>query len=674
MANYSTLKATIAQYIKENHANDISGNLLQQQLLAMVNSLGVGYQYIGIAVLTPTPTDPGTPDQNVFYIAAQPGTYTNFDGIVLADGEIAILKYNGTWSKDSTGAASVEMVNQLGQDIVRTQPFIVLDAPQNNVLEEDLANKKVYFKTSGIVVYMLGQGYNKSWANIKSQINDASRFVESPSGKSDCIRIDNNEALVFNYASNSYSIVNKASAIGLGNVVILVNDDGMNNSETTIYGKITFIKDIKRIFTHPDNDAEWKLEEDHSAKKIYLKLSNSFRVQGYLTQSYSWPAIKTSIGDDSRFVNAPSGDDNYLWLGQGEMFVYRYIGRTFHIINAQNYNAFQEINLATNYNGCLRHGEILKSVIRKNTERITFLERNEITQTIADKIKAVAISSAYDYQNCFKFGMITDVHGNAPAFNVAIELSKWGQSNAILVGGDLNLLANEYDITATKEYFEDVARKLKDVSCDVFTMRGNHDGLLEENEAVGDETYTNLMYNSAVVKPFMSISENGYFYKDFPDYKIRFICLNSAENIFIDDEGAKGRRGFSPEQVAWFEGALDGTPDGYTVITASHHMICKAQPAGASSPFHNVPANYQDILDAIVYFKTYKTQCVHAFHVHGHVHQDFIYTYDGIQFVSTASCGWPGYKMDNYCIDTVNRKVGIMDLTYYTRNDREFTY
>lgn len=69
-----------------------------------------GYKYVGIA--TPA-TNPGTPDQNVFYLASTAGTYANFGGLVLADGEIAILKYNGAWSKDSTGAASLEFVNEL---------------------------------------------------------------------------------------------------------------------------------------------------------------------------------------------------------------------------------------------------------------------------------------------------------------------------------------------------------------------------------------------------------------------------------------------------------------------------------------------------------------------------------------------------------------------------------
>lgn len=66
-----------------------------------------GYQFMGKAVLTPTPTDPGVPTQKVFYQATEPGTYTNFGGIVVADGEVVNLKWDGTaWNKEVTGAVS----------------------------------------------------------------------------------------------------------------------------------------------------------------------------------------------------------------------------------------------------------------------------------------------------------------------------------------------------------------------------------------------------------------------------------------------------------------------------------------------------------------------------------------------------------------------------------------
>ena len=80
----------------------------------MVDSLGAGFKYKGVA--TPT-TAPGTPDENVFYIASTAGTYTNFGSLVVAEGEVAILKYNGSWAKEVTGAATAAQVTQLGQEL-----------------------------------------------------------------------------------------------------------------------------------------------------------------------------------------------------------------------------------------------------------------------------------------------------------------------------------------------------------------------------------------------------------------------------------------------------------------------------------------------------------------------------------------------------------------------------
>lgn len=96
MANYETLKSAIQQVVKTNDNNEITGALLQQSLLTMINSLGFGYQFAGVA--TPT-TNPGNPDTKVFYLTGAPGTYTNFSSIVVNDGELGILKYDGIWTK-----------------------------------------------------------------------------------------------------------------------------------------------------------------------------------------------------------------------------------------------------------------------------------------------------------------------------------------------------------------------------------------------------------------------------------------------------------------------------------------------------------------------------------------------------------------------------------------------
>lgn len=198
MANYATLKAAIQDVVKTNGNNEITGALLQQSLLAIIDAIGLGYQFIGIATPATTPgtpdqrvfyigsagtypnfgpavipsgnmgvfyydtewhvgsvafpigdgsiteeklssgllqklftdgfkyagiatptTNPGTPTQNVFYLATTPGTYTNFgNNIVVNDGEAAIIKYNSSiWTVDVLGVATTSTVSQMQQDI-----------------------------------------------------------------------------------------------------------------------------------------------------------------------------------------------------------------------------------------------------------------------------------------------------------------------------------------------------------------------------------------------------------------------------------------------------------------------------------------------------------------------------------------------------------------------------
>lgn len=97
MANYATLKSAIQNVVKTNGNNEITGALLQQSLLAMVDSLGANYQFVGVAQPS---TNPGTPDQNVFYIAGS-GTYVNFGNTTVPVGQLGFFKYNGSWTYET---------------------------------------------------------------------------------------------------------------------------------------------------------------------------------------------------------------------------------------------------------------------------------------------------------------------------------------------------------------------------------------------------------------------------------------------------------------------------------------------------------------------------------------------------------------------------------------------
>ena len=104
MANWSILKNAIASVIKTNGNQEITGQILQNTLNSIVNAVGENATFAGVA--TPS-TNPGTPDGPVFYIASEPGTYANFGGISVADGEAVILQWdNGAWTKKTTGLAT----------------------------------------------------------------------------------------------------------------------------------------------------------------------------------------------------------------------------------------------------------------------------------------------------------------------------------------------------------------------------------------------------------------------------------------------------------------------------------------------------------------------------------------------------------------------------------------
>ena len=149
MSDFSALIASVQSYIRQNGNNEITGDILQEVLVGIINTLGTtainaletglsteqttranadtalggridtaegnisslsgivttlqtrldeGYIYKGVA--TPT-TNPSTPTGKVFYVATQEGTYTNFGGLTVSQG-INIIKYNGaTWSVDT---------------------------------------------------------------------------------------------------------------------------------------------------------------------------------------------------------------------------------------------------------------------------------------------------------------------------------------------------------------------------------------------------------------------------------------------------------------------------------------------------------------------------------------------------------------------------------------------
>lgn len=102
MGNYEQLKAAIAAVIKQNGNNEITGDLLQNTLTTIVSNVGNDSTFAGVA--TPD-TVPGSPDQNVFYIAGTRGVYNNFDGTTIVNEMVVFTNETGVWKSQNIGIA-----------------------------------------------------------------------------------------------------------------------------------------------------------------------------------------------------------------------------------------------------------------------------------------------------------------------------------------------------------------------------------------------------------------------------------------------------------------------------------------------------------------------------------------------------------------------------------------
>lgn len=100
MGNYEQLKQAVSDVIKTNGNQEITGEIMQNTLLSIISTIGNDATFAGIAV---PETNPGMPDQNVFYIASQPGNYSNFGSIKLVDQVLILTNKNGYWVKFDAG-------------------------------------------------------------------------------------------------------------------------------------------------------------------------------------------------------------------------------------------------------------------------------------------------------------------------------------------------------------------------------------------------------------------------------------------------------------------------------------------------------------------------------------------------------------------------------------------
>lgn len=170
MGKYEQLKQAVSDVIKTNGNQEITGAILQSALLSIISIVGENSTFAGIAV---PETNPGTPDQNVFYIASQPGNYSNFGSIKLVDQVLILTNKNGYWVKFDTGITTAAKVTEVEERsnansayIKLTREYLGVDMPY--MIEVGRKYKLTY--NGDISNYRSNNIYGYTSEGVKEQI------------------------------------------------------------------------------------------------------------------------------------------------------------------------------------------------------------------------------------------------------------------------------------------------------------------------------------------------------------------------------------------------------------------------------------------------------------------------------------------------------------------------
>ncbi|EDT14111.1 phage tail spike protein [Clostridium perfringens] len=322
------------------------------------------------------------------------------------------------------------------------------------------------------------------------------------------------------------------------------------------------------------------------------------------------------------------------------------------------------------------------------------------------ELKLKKLNKVDEFGTYFSIPFVTDVHNAETttykwlnSIKVIEEVNKRKNINYVLTGGDyINNHENKEEVINRLKNFKD---RFEDKS-NVFITLGNHDD--NSNYKDFSKVITHAEMKELMFSDMQDVNfGNGlYYYKDFHNYKIRLIVLNS-EDIPEYDIGMKYKGqwdyAFSDEQLNWVAHTALNTE--YKIIFCSHTPMLEGA-EGFDYPIRNVEAML-GIMKAYTLGESYSgsnTTGDFKYNVSvnynkkgtivcclfGHVHADNIVYRDNIAHISTtcSNCSYRyGFSHIENATGTVN-EIALDFLTvgrktgYLTRfgagEDRTFSY
>lgn len=262
MADYIKLKDAITDVIKTNGNQEITGQILQNTLLSIVNVIGENRTFAGVAE---PDTNPGNPDQNVVWAATQKGTYTGF-GNYVHDGVGIVFLGNTT-----SGWQAVKM------NVVGT------DSDGNPVNPDSYVTKEAFEK------------FKKDLVAELTDTSDANNIHA---------RFDSHGNVIFDYYATKQSVNALSKEIG--------SESTSESEDGSVWGKlISLVQDTTVLSKEISdlNDESDKLQTDMTGVKNYISkldedMDNAYTQNGFLFSNSG--RVDVFFNSDSGSIVFPS--------------------------------------------------------------------------------------------------------------------------------------------------------------------------------------------------------------------------------------------------------------------------------------------------------------------------------------------------------------------------------
>lgn len=262
MADYIKLKDAITAVIKTNGNQEITGQILQNTLLSIVNVIGEDRTFSGVAE---PDTNPGNPDQNVIWAATQKGTYTGFGNYVHDGVGIAFL------GNTTSGWQAVKM-NVVG-----------VDSDGNPVNPDSYVTKEAFEK------------FKKDLVAELTDTSDANNIHA---------RFDSHGNVIFDYYATKQSVDALIKEIG--------SESTSESEDGSVWGKlISLVQDTTVLSKEISdlNDESDSLQADMTKVKSDISkldedMDNAYTQNGCLFCHHGM--VNINFYDDNVSINFPS--------------------------------------------------------------------------------------------------------------------------------------------------------------------------------------------------------------------------------------------------------------------------------------------------------------------------------------------------------------------------------